>query len=93
MPITQKISCPSCHELLIRKPGGRCPNCGASVAAHVAAERERETQTEKVVAIVATVLVLLVSIFTFGFGLIEGVLAYAGVGVLVWVIAKRTFSS
>jgi len=93
MPVAQKIHCPSCGVLLVRKPGGRCPECGASVAAHVAAEREREGRIEKVMAIVATALVLLVSIFTAGLGLLEGVLVYAGAGALVWFLARKTFSS
>ena len=93
MPVAQKIHCPSCGAPLVRKPGGRCPQCGAGVAAHVAAERERESRIEKVVAIVATALVLLVSIFTAGLGLIEGVLVYAGAGALVWFLARKTFSS
>jgi len=93
MPVAQKIHCPSCGALLVRKPGGRCPQCGAGVAAHVAAQQERESRIEKVVAIVATALVLLVSIFTAGLGLLEGVLVYAGAGALVWFLARKTFSS
>jgi hypothetical protein len=93
MPVKQKIHCPSCGVLLVRKPGGRCPECGASVAAHVAAERERESRIEKVMAVIATALVLLVSIFTAGLGLLEGVLVYAGAGALVFFLARRTFFS
>lgn len=93
MPVAQRIYCPSCQALLVRKPGGRCPQCGASVAAHVTTERERETRIEKVVAVVATALVLLVSGFTLGMGLVEGILAYAGAGALVWFMARRTFAS
>jgi hypothetical protein len=93
MPVAQKIHCPACDALLVRKPGGRCPACGASVAAHVTAERERETRIEKVVAVIATALVLLVSAFTMGLGLLEGVLMYAGAGALVWFFARKTFWS
>jgi hypothetical protein len=55
----------------------------------------REERIERVVAVVSTALVLLV--FTFGFvsgpglGLIEGVLAYAGAGALMFFLAKKTF--
>jgi hypothetical protein len=93
MPIAQKIHCPSCGARLVRKPAGRCPECGAAVAAHVAAERARESRFEKVVAVVATALVLLVSIFTAGLGLFEGAVVYAGAGALVWFLARHTFSS
>ena len=91
MPLTQKIKCPSCDELLVRKPGGRCPNCGANVTAHVVAKRDRETRIEKVVAVIATVLVLLASFLTFGVGLLEGVLVYAGAGAVVFYLARKTF--
>jgi hypothetical protein len=93
LPISQKIACPSCHEILVRKPAGRCPTCGAKVAAHVAAERDRETRIEKVVAVVATVLVVTVSFFTLGFGLIEGIFVYAVAGVFVFFLARKTFTS
>lgn len=93
MPRAQRIYCPSCDQQLVRKPGGRCPQCGTSVAAHVAAERERETRIEKAVAVVATLLVLLVSVLTMGLGLVEGALAYAGAGALVWCFARKTFTA
>jgi ribosomal protein S27E len=93
MPVTQKIYCPSCGDLLVRKPGGRCPACGAAVAAHVGRERDREVRIEKVVAVISTALVLLVSILTLGIGLLEGVLAYAVAGALIWFVARRTFWS
>jgi len=41
--------------------------------------------------VVGTGLVLLVFALTAGLGLVEGVLAYAGVGAAVFFLAKRTF--
>ncbi len=93
MPIARKIRCPACDTYRVRKPAGRCPACGASVAAHVVAEREREERIERVVAVVATALVLGVSLFTLGWTVLEGVLAYAVAGALVWFLARRTFGS
>jgi predicted nucleic acid-binding Zn ribbon protein len=92
MPVTQKIHCPACDELLVRKPGGRCSHCGAEVAAHVESERERERRIEQVVAVIATLLVLAVFLMTAGLGLVEGVVAYAGAGALVWILARKTFA-
>jgi hypothetical protein len=63
------------------------------VAAHVAAARRREERIERIVAVVSTVLVLAVFALTAGLGLVEGVLAYAGAGLLVWVLAQKTFWS
>jgi hypothetical protein len=57
----------------VRKPGGRCPQCGVEVARHVEAARAREERIERVVAVVGTVLMLLVFASTAGLGLIEGV--------------------
>ncbi|MBI3770876.1 MAG: hypothetical protein HY271_20595 [Deltaproteobacteria bacterium] len=91
MPIAIPIDCPGCGTRLRRKPGGRCPQCGAEVARHVQAARSREERIEQVVAIVSTMLVLLVFAFTSGLGLIEGVAAYAVGGALVWFLAKRLF--
>jgi hypothetical protein len=91
MPLATKIDCPGCGARLVRKPGGRCPACGAEVAAHVQTQRSREERIERVVAIVATVLVVLLFALTSGIGLAEGVLAYAAGGALVWVLAKRLF--
>lgn len=91
MPLRQRIDCPQCGVPLVRKPGGRCPACGAEVARHVEATRDREEQIERVVAIIGTVLVLGVSVLTAGLGLIEGVVAYAGVGAVVFFLAKKTF--
>lgn len=77
----------------MRKPAGRCPNCGAEVAAFVAAERDRETRIEKVVAVVSTLLVVSVMVLGGGLGLVEGVLMYAAAGAFVWYLAKGTFWS
>ena len=91
MPLRQKIDCPECGSPLVRKPGGRCPACGAEVADHVAAERAREERIERVVAVVGTGLVVLVFALTAGLGLVEGVLAYAGAGAIMFFLAKKTF--
>ena len=91
MPLRQHIDCPHCGAALVRKPGGRCPACGAEVARYVAAARGREERIERAVAIVGTGLVLAVSGLTAGLGLVEGVLAYAGVGAVVFLLAKKTF--
>lgn len=91
MPLTLQIDCPECGERLVRKPGGRCPQCGADVREHVAEERERETRIDQVVAVISTLLVLGLSIFVGGCNLVEGVLVYAAAGAVVWVLAKRTF--
>jgi len=91
MPLRLRIACPQCGARLVRKPGGRCPSCQASVAAHVQSAQAREERIERVVAIVGTALVVIVSGFTAGFGLIEGILAYAGVGAAVFFLARKTF--
>ena len=93
MPVHSYPPCPGCGEKLVRKPGGRCPACGAEVAAFVAAERERETRIEKVVAIISTILVVGVMIVGGGLGLVEGVAMYAAAGAVVWWLAKGTFWS
>jgi len=54
-------------------------------------ERERETRIEKVVAVVSTLLVLGVSLFAGGCSVVEGVIAYAIAGAVMWMIAQRTF--
>jgi hypothetical protein len=59
----------------------------------VTAVRGREERIERVVAVVATALVLGVSLFTLGWTVVEGVLAYAAAGALVWFLARRTFGS
>lgn len=91
MSISSQIACPECDAPLIRKPGGRCPNCGTDVREHVLRERERETRIEKVVAVVSTILVLGVSLFAGGCTVVEGTIAYAVAGGAMWIIAKRTF--
>jgi hypothetical protein len=75
----------------VRKPGGRCPSCGAEVARHVADARAREERIERVVAVIGTGLVVLVFAFTAGLGLIEGLLAYAGAGAVMFFLATKTF--
>jgi hypothetical protein len=75
----------------VRKPGGRCPSCGAAVAAHVQAARSREERIEKVVAVIGTALVLAVFALTAGLGLVEGIAAYAGAGALMFYLARKTF--
>jgi F0F1-type ATP synthase assembly protein I len=61
------------------------------VREHVVQERAREIRIEKVVAVVSTILVLGVSLFAGGCTVIEGALAYAVAGAVMWIIAKRTF--
>ncbi|MFM8412191.1 MAG: hypothetical protein ACKOCT_18170 [Alphaproteobacteria bacterium] len=85
--------CPGCGKPLVRKPAGRCPECGAEIAAFVAAERKREERIEKVVAVVSTILVVTVMVLGGGLGLVEGVLMYAAAGAFVWYLAKGTFWS
>jgi hypothetical protein len=75
----------------VRKPGGRCPSCGAPVAEHVRAVRAREERIEKVVAVIGTALVLAVFALTAGLGLIEGVAMYAAAGALMFYLARKTF--
>jgi hypothetical protein len=75
----------------VRKPGGRCPACGAEVAAHVEAARAREERIERIVAVIGTALVLGVSVLTAGLGLVEGVAAYAAAGAVMFYLAKKTF--
>jgi hypothetical protein len=61
------------------------------VAAHVQATRDREERIERIVAIVATVLVVGLLAMTSGLGLIEGVVAYAGAGAVMFYLARKTF--
>jgi hypothetical protein len=91
VPLRLDVACPGCGQQLVRKPGGRCPACGAEVARHVQDAREREERIERVVAVVGTGLVLLLFSLTAGLGLLEGVLVYAGAGALMFFLAKRTF--
>jgi hypothetical protein len=91
VPLRRKVDCPGCGARLVRKPGGRCPSCGTEVARHVQTVEAREERIERVVAVIGTALVLLVFTFTAGLGLIEGVLAYAGAGAVMFFLAKKTF--
>ena len=91
MPLRTHISCPQCGADLVRRPGGRCPACGTEVGRHVEATRAREERIERIVAVVGTGLVVLVFGLTTGLGLIEGVLAYAGAGAVVFFLARKTF--
>jgi hypothetical protein len=91
VPIRQRVTCPSCAAELVRKPGGRCPACGAPVAEHVQAVRDREERIERVVAVIGTVLVGAVLALTSGLGLVEGALAYAGAGAVMFYLARKTF--
>ena len=91
MPLRVKTSCPGCGAPLVRKPGGRCPVCGASGARHGEETRAHEERIERVVAVVGTALVLLVMGASAGIGLVEGALAYAGAGAAMFFLAKRTF--
>jgi len=92
VPVHQQIDCPECGAPLVRKPGGRCPACGADVREHVEAERERETRIEKVVAVISTLLVVSLSVFMGGCNVVEGILAYAAAGALIWYWGRRTFT-
>jgi len=91
VPLRQHVDCPHCGARLVRKPGGRCPVCGTEVAAFVQATRAREERIERVVAVIGTALVLLVFTFTAGLGLVEGVVAYAGAGAVMFYLARKTF--
>ena len=91
MPVSVKITCPECGVELVRKPGGRCPSCGADVREHVQHERERETRIDRIVAVVSTILVVGVSLLVGGCNIVEGVAAYAVAGALMWFFAKKTF--
>ena len=91
VPLRSRVECPGCGAPLVRRPGGRCPACGAAVAQHVDRARAREERIERVVAVIGTGLVLLVFALTAGLGLLEGVLAYAGVGAMVFWAARKTF--
>ncbi len=75
----------------MRKPGGRCPSCGAAVAQHVEAARAREERIEKIVAVVGTALVLGVFAMTAGLGLLEGIGMYAAAGAVMFYLARKTF--
>jgi hypothetical protein len=91
VPIRQRVACPGCGADLVRKPAGRCPACGMAVAGHVQAVRNREERIERIVAVVGTVLVVTVLTFTSGLGLVEGAVAYAGAGAIMFYLARKTF--
>jgi len=57
----------------------------------VQAARDRETRIERVIAVIGTVLVVAVLALTAGVGLIEGALAYAGAGAVMFYLARKTF--
>jgi len=92
MPLRTKIECPQCDADLVFKPGGKCPNCGASISEHVAKARARERRIEQVMAVVGSMLVLALFLTTTGLDLIEGVVVYSVVGATVFFLARRTFS-
>ena len=91
MPLRLKVDCPHCGAPLVRKPAGCCPSCGGAVAGHVQDAQAREERVERVVAVLGTGLMLLVFALTAGLGLVEGVLAYAGAGSVIFFLAKKTF--
>lgn len=91
MPLRRTVACPGCGRELRRKTAGRCPECGAPVSRHVDRVRAREERIERLAALVGTALVVLVFTLTAGLGLVEGLLAYAGAGALVFILAKKTF--
>jgi hypothetical protein len=77
---------------MVRRPGGRCPECKADVRRHVQEERDRETRIEKVVAVISTILVVGLSLFAGGCSVVEGALAYAVAGAAIWYWGRRTFN-
>jgi hypothetical protein len=77
---------------MVRRPGGRCPACKADVRRHVQEERDRETKIEKVVAVISTILVVGLSLFAGGCSVVEGALAYAVAGTVIWYWGRRTFN-
>jgi predicted amidophosphoribosyltransferase len=91
MPLRTKIECPQCHQNLVVKRGGVCPNCGAAISEHVAKMRARERRIEQVVAIIGTILMVAVFLVTSGASLFEGIAAYAVVGATMYWVARRTF--
>lgn len=91
MPVSTKLTCPECDTVLTRRPGGRCPHCGEDVRDHVLRQRARETRVDKVVAVISTILVIAVSLFVGGCTVVEGAIAYAVAGAVMWFLAKKTF--
>ncbi|MFP6664682.1 MAG: hypothetical protein VCC00_10810 [Deltaproteobacteria bacterium] len=93
MPVVSYPPCPTCGEKLVRKPRGRCPNCGVKIATFVVDARAREEKIEKFIAILSTIMVVTVLFLGGGFGILEGILMYAAAGAIVWYLAKGTFWS
>jgi hypothetical protein len=91
MPVTTKLYCPECDAELVRRPGGCCPQCGTDVRDHVLQQRMREKRIEQVVAVISTLLVVGVSLVVGGCNLVEGIVAYAVTGAVMYALAKRTF--
>ena len=91
MPVATRLICPECDAPLVRRPAGRCPSCGQDVRDHVLAQRARETRIDKIVAVISTILVIGVSLFAGGCTVVEGAIAYAVAGAVMWVLAKKTF--
>ena len=91
MPIQNVIDCPECDQPLVRKPGGRCPNCGTDVRDHVLQARRREKRIEQIMAIISTILVVGVSLLVGGCSIAEGVMVYAVAGAVMYGLAKKTF--
>ncbi len=91
MPLGSTINCPSCDAPLLHRPGGCCPRCGADVREHVQHEHERETRVDQIAAVVSTLLLLGASLFIGGCSLVQGVFAYATAGVVMWLVARKTF--
>jgi hypothetical protein len=61
------------------------------VRRHVVEEREREARIEKIVAVVSTALVIGLSVLVGGCTIVEGALAYAVAGAIIWYWGRRTF--
>lgn len=91
MPLRERPPCPGCGAPLVRKPGGRCPACGTDVVRHVRDAHDREERVEKVVAVIATGLVAATFALGAGLGLVEGAVAYAGAGAVMFYLARKTF--
>jgi len=88
VPLRHRIAGPGRGAPLVRTPGVRCPGCGAGVAGHVRDERDRE---ERLVAVVGTALVAATFAVTAGLVLVEGALACAAAGAVMFYLARKTF--
>ncbi|MFQ5668109.1 MAG: hypothetical protein ACE5I7_16975 [Candidatus Binatia bacterium] len=91
MPIRSQITCPSCAARLVPQSAPHCPACGADVRKHAQRARARETRIEQTVAVISTILVVAVSLFVGGCSVVEGVVAYALAGAVIWLVARKTF--